>query len=96
MKKKELIENLITKETKYTDLIWYARSRPENINIKGVRENKERIENSYPNEVTDLQSENGDWHHGFNSGMVAALRYVLTMDDLGKEQADDEFPMLDS
>ena len=96
MKKKELIENLITKETKYTDLIWYARSRPENINIKGVGENKERIENSYPNEVTDLQSENGDWHHGFNSGMVAALRYVLTMDDLGKEQADEEFPMLDS
>jgi hypothetical protein len=96
MKKKELIENVITKETKYTDLIWYARSSPENINIKGVRENKERIENLYPNEVTDLQSENGDWYHGFNSGMLAALRYVLTMDDLGIKQADEEFPMLDS
>jgi hypothetical protein len=46
--------------------------------------------------VTDLQSENGDWYHGFNSGMLAALRYVLTMDDLGIKQADEEFPMLDS
>jgi hypothetical protein len=46
--------------------------------------------------VTDLQSENADWQHGFNSGMVAALRYVLTMDDLGLEQANDEFPLLDS
>jgi hypothetical protein len=96
MKKKELIENVITKETKYADLLWYARTSPEHINIKGVKENKERIEKLYPNEVTDLQSENGDWQHGFNSGMVAALRYVLTMDDLGKKQADEEFPMLDS
>jgi hypothetical protein len=96
MKKKELIENVITKETKYTDLLWYARTSPDHINIKGVKENKDRIEKLYPNEVTELNSENADWQHGFNSGMVAALRYVLTMDDLGLEQADDEFPMLDS
>lgn len=96
MKKKELIENVITKETKYADLLWYARTSPEHINIKGVKENKDRIEKLYSNEVTELNSENADWQHGFNSGMVAALRYVLTMDDLGLEQANDEFPMLDS
>ena len=96
MKKKELIENVIVKQNKYADLLWYARTSPEHINIKGVKENKDRIEKIYPNEVTQLSSENGDWQHGFNSGMVAALRYVLTMDDLGKEQADEEFPMLDS
>ena len=96
MKKKELIENVIVKQNKYADLLWYARTSPENYNIKGVKENMDRIENLYPNEVTELQNENSDWQHGFNSGMVAALRYVLTMDDLGKEQADDEFPMLDS
>jgi len=96
MKKKELIENVITKETKYADLLWYARTSPEHINIKGVKENKDRIEKLYLNEVMELSSENGDWQHGFNSGMVAALRYVLTMDDLGLEQANDEFPMLDS
>ena len=96
MNKKQLVENILQKQNKYVDLLWYARSNPLNESIEGVKENKERIEELYPNEVKELQSENGDWQHGFNSGMVAALRYVLTMDDLGLEQANDEFPMLDS
>ena len=96
MNKKQLVENILQKQDKYVDLLWYARSGPENESIKGVKENKERIEELYPNEVKELQSENGDWSHGFHSGIVAALRYVLTMDDLGLEQADEEFPMLDS
>ena len=59
----------------------------------------DRIEKEYPDEVNELNglsAEHINWHHGFNSGMVAALRYILTMDDLGLEQADEEFPMLDS
>ena len=96
MNKKQLLETIVQQQNKYVDLLWYARSNPLNESIEGVKENKERIEELYPNEVKELQSENGDWQHGFNSGMVAALRYVLTMDDLGLEQANDEFPMLDS
>ena len=96
MNKKELLETIVQQQNKYVDLLWYARSNPKDIDIKGVKENKERIEASYPNEVKELQSENGDWQHGFHSGMVAALRYILTMDDMGKEAADEEFPMLDS
>ena len=96
MNKKELLENLQQKHNKYSDLLWYARRNPLNESIKGVKENKERIEELYPNEVKELQSENSDWQHGFHSGMVAALSYILTMDDLGLEQADEEFPMLDS
>jgi hypothetical protein len=96
MNKKELLENLQQTRDKYVDLLWYARSNPKDININGVPENKERIATLYPTEVNELQSENGDWQHGFHSGMAAALRYILTLDDLGKEQADEEFPMLDS
>ena len=96
MNKKQLLETIVQKQDKYVDLMWYARSNPKDINIEGVKENKERIEKLYPNEVKELQSENGDWQHGFHSGMVAALRYILTMDDMGKEAADEEFPMLDS
>ena len=96
MNKKQLLENIIEKHDKYVDPLWYARSKPENESIKGVKENKERIEKLYPSEVKDLQNERGDWSHGFNSGMVAALRYILTMDDLGLEQANEEFPELDS
>ena len=96
MNKKQLLENIIEKHDKYVDLLWYARSEPENESIKGVKENKERIEKLYPNEVKDLQNERGDWSHGFNSGMVAALRYILTMDESGLEQANEWFPELDS
>jgi hypothetical protein len=96
MNKKELLENLQQTRDKYVDLLWYARSGPENEAIKGVKENKERIEASYPYEVKELHSENSDWQHGFHSGMVAALRYILTMDELGVEQAKEEFPELDS
>lgn len=99
MNKKQLIENVVEKLKKYDDLIWYARATPENYHIKGVKENVDRIEKEYPDEVKELNglsAERINWHHGFNSGMVAALRYILTMDDLGLEQADEEFPMLDS
>ena len=97
MNKKELLKNIQQKEDKYFDLVWYARSIPEHASVKGVKENKERIEKLYPEEVEKLQSENyADWQHGFHSGMLAGMRYILTMDEMGKEQADEEFPMLDS
>jgi len=96
MNKKQLLEIIIEKHDKYSDLLWYARSGPENESIKGVKENVDRIETLYPNEVEKLQSENGDWQHGFNSGVVAIIRYILAMEDFGLEYADEEFPMLDS
>jgi hypothetical protein len=96
MKKSDLIKTAVELQDKYVDLLWYARTSPENYNIKGVKQNIERIEKLYPKEVDALHSEEGNWQHGFHSGMVAALRYIFTMDDLGKEQADDEFPMLDT
>jgi hypothetical protein len=96
MKTKELIKAIQEKENKYFDLVWYARSGPENDKIKGVKENKQRIETLYPNEVNGLQSERGDWEHGFNSGMLAAFRYILTLSEMDKETADEEFPNLDS
>lgn len=96
MKKKELFEEIIKEQNKYSDLLWYARSAPEHDNIPGVKENRERIEESYPDEVNALYEDDSNWQHGFHSGMVAALRYILTMDDDGIEQAKEEFPMLDS
>jgi hypothetical protein len=34
-------------EQKYFDLVWFARSRPENANIPGVKANKDRITAAY-------------------------------------------------
>ena len=96
MNKKQLIEETIKKEDKYARLIWYARSNQTADTIPGVKEHKLEIETLYPYEVNELHNDDSNWQHGFHSGMVAALRYVLTMDELGLEQADEWFPELDS
>ena len=96
MTKKEMISNLVELEAKYCDLVWYARSRPENIDIKGVREAKHRIEKAHPTEINNLTHGESDWEHGFNSGMLAATRYILELADGDKEFADDLFPFLDT
>jgi len=83
-------------EQKYCDLIWYARINPKNHHIPGVLTNKLRVESMYPNDVEDLKGEHGDWHHGFNSGMLACARYLSTLKEYGSGLADKEFPMLDS
>ena len=105
------------KEGKYCHLVWYARSRPKSDTAywervpDHIRERalnaQARVEEAYPCEVSDLGD---DWTHGFNSGCLAAFRYVLTalcernqIDVFGEEfvigglaEAEEEFPMLDS
>ena len=60
--------------------------------IKPIKE----VEFLYEQDVNDLKGEAGDWHHGFNSGALAALRYMLTITDFGIESAEEEFPFLDT
>ncbi len=93
----EKIRILHEKHEKYLDLVWLARKQPEDRKDKIINAVIKRVEYSYPKEVADLSSvEEGDWHHGFNSGMLAALRYVETLDSCGFVQAEMDFPMLDS
>ena len=113
---KELMETL---SKKYLDLVWYARSHPasdteywlkvpESIR-DGAFQGQMRVEEDYPDEVTALRDGDSDWQHGFNSGMLAAIRligtaersYEVTEDGEtfwmgGPEQALEEFPMLDT
>ena len=76
-------------EDKYFDLVWYARKdkdrngaywnrTPENIK-QGAFKNIARIEEFYPDECDELNCpKRGDWTHGFNSGVLAAMRFVQT------------------
>lgn len=97
MKKHEIITAVSEKENKYYDLVWYARKTEEQYNnISEVKENSDRIEKIYSTEIEKLQGEDGDFDHGFNSGMLAGMRYVLSLYDMGKEQAEEEFPFLDT
>jgi len=94
--KKEVLDNLIDLEKKYYNLVWFARTSEENMKIPAVRENVEKIMDLYPKEIQDLQGEFSDWHHGFNSGALAAYRHIWSMFVDGVETANENFPELDS
>jgi hypothetical protein len=113
MKKKELLEIVDQKYKKYNDLLWYARKHTDDkldlLLGPGVKENMERIEAAYPEEVSALKGDTdeitgdynmmfAEWTHGFNSGCAAAFYYVSTCldEDIGLEIAEADFPMLDS
>ena len=97
MKKQEILEAIVEKEDKYFDLVAYARKSPEMYEtIPKVKEMVDKIRELYPSEVAELQGENSDWTHGFNSGMLAGMRYVLTLFSEDKETAEEDFPFLDT
>ena len=97
MKKQEIITAVAEKESKYYDLVSYARKTQEQYDTYPlVKELVDRLETEFPTETKQLQGNEGDWTHGFNSGMLAGMRYVLSLYDMGKEQADEEFPFLDT
>ena len=76
-------------EDKYERLVWYARS-PRATNVEfwkavpeqirtGAFQAQMRVEEDFPDEVNQLRDlEQTDWQHGFNSGVLAALRFVYT------------------
>lgn len=72
---------------KYFDLVWLARSNPEQL-LKEERyeilKTIKDIEAKYPQEVKDLYECDCNWQHGFNSGMLACLRFLseYIQDDL--------------
>ena len=97
MKKQEIISAVQEFEKKYFDLVWLARVKPEFFNEKNVKENIDRIKEEYPVEVENyINSDNRDWDFGFNSGMLAGMRYVATLFYEDRETADEEFPFLDT
>ena len=76
----EHAEAFAKKERQYSDLVWYARSRPKEDTAywekvpdyirEGAFTAQARVQKSYPFEVSALSD---DWHHGFNSGCLAAF-----------------------
>ena len=100
---------------KYDRLVWYARKAPsDHPSWDGVPEDIKTgalneaacVSEMYPDETDNLRGETGDWEHGFNSGMLAAMRWILDacdLDDLegfgpigSVDYADENFPSLDT
>ena len=97
MKTDNLVKRLHQFEEQYFDLVWYARGDKTDPDHPG-RKAIERIRKEYQDQVAALCGDSSDWHHGFNSGCLATVRLMLGL--LGTkeeaEQAEDEFPFLDT
>ena len=83
---KDLQEAFTAFEKKYFDLVWYARSQPRHMMeeqgtpehiIVGALNAQARKEEMYPDEIDDYKK-TPDWTHGFNSGCLATMRFVLS------------------
>jgi len=95
MKKSDFAVELAAWEQKYFDLVWYARTTPdEPVSQPGRR----RVEAAWAADLEALRAEDSNWQHGFNSGCLAAFRLVQGL--LGSEDdaefAREEFPFLDT
>ena len=97
---------------KYSRRVWYARTAlgntveavrqeegfedtPEDI-IKQMLDTKRRYWDADPEIELCKLEDGGDWHHGFNSGVLAAVRLVQSIVDGEAEEGLDEFPFLDT
>jgi hypothetical protein len=103
--KKEIGELVSQMEEKYFDLVWFARRSEDALLVlteEGVEPHKEahaavrKIVSLYPADIQELMQDEDNWQHGFNSGMLAGMRYVLTLMTDGEEVAAEEFPFLDT
>ena len=101
----DVLENISEKLEKAEKLVWYARKAPaDDPSWDGVPEDIRtgalnavaRVEEMFPDDVDELRGEHGDWQHGFNSGVLAALRFVLTAASEGPETAEEWWPELDT
>lgn len=80
MKKSQIRKGLLALESRYYDLVWLARNAAEccrdgHPSMPAMI----RLAKKYPAELKELKSDNGNWAHGFNSGCLAAFRFVLVM-----------------
>lgn len=100
----DVLELIADKADKHEQLVWYARKAPagdpswdklpEEIRV-GALNAAARVRELFPDETDALQGDHGDWEHGFNSGVLAALRYVLHA-AADPEEAEAEWPELDT
>ena len=100
----DVLALIAAKEDKFQKLVWFARKHPSDhpfwdtvpADIKqGALNSASRVEEMYPDEVDELHGEHSDWQHGFNSGMLAALRFVLHAAE-DPDEAEECFPELDT
>jgi hypothetical protein len=93
---KKLVEKIKNLENKYFDLVWYSRTSQKMIDENIIiRKKVNEILKKYPTDIL-LLKECGDWTHGFNSGSLSGMRYVLDLIYEGEEFSEQIYPNLDT
>ncbi len=97
MEKKELVATFAEIESRYLDLVWYARRDKTDPDHPG-RPEIERIRRENPDAVAALCGDSADWNHGFNSGCLAMVRLISGWLGTTSEStvAEIDFPDLDT
>tara|TARA_R100001163_G_C5021558_1_gene164239 strand:+ start:69 stop:392 length:324 start_codon:yes stop_codon:yes gene_type:complete len=107
------MRNVKTKEEKINEmaekhfnLVWFARRSPEQVEQypSPAREQAmdalKEIERKFPDDVLRISSVDGDFWHGFNSGVLASLRLIQGLDAATTKEEEEaefeEFPFLDT
>jgi len=81
-------------EEKYFKLVWFARSSSDTKDPIVLRE-QQKVKDCYPKECAAIACpEDGNWTHGFNSGMLACLRLFSSAKITQNNRK--EFPFLDT
>jgi len=79
----EIDEEMSKKQSKYCDLVWLARTdgfnRHRNSSLYKIAR---KMADKHKEEFDKLCGENGDWYHGFNSGILALSRLVKDLSTL--------------
>lgn len=97
---------------RYSRRVWYTRTAMSNTveevqQEEGFEDTPEDIlqqmlatKKRYWNEDPEIElcklEDGGDWNHGFNSGVLAAVRLVQSIVEGEAEEGLDEFPFLDT
>jgi hypothetical protein len=94
-KKSDIANEIANWEKKYFDLVWYARTTPDE---PASQPGRTRVEAAWSADLDELRSDGTGWQHGFNSGCLAAFRLVqgLLGSKADAEFAREQFPFLDT
>ena len=91
---KSLRSDLKQREEYYFNLVSLARTRDDDPPIRLTRIKRGLGVENYDKELSKLEGEEGDWNHGFNSGMLAATRLYGGLgeyeDDTFENESGDE------
>ena len=99
MTKADAVERLEEMEKKYCSLVWLARCYSDDLRDDNPAMPKMvEIQMKLKEECADLMGEEGDWHHGFNSGCLAAFRFAIGIlgNKFSTSLAEEDFPFLDT